>query len=281
MFGDSISYALRPMSTSTRSFRVSLTALLLALVSLAACSSEDSPSESGSAPAETELTVFAAASLTDAFGVIATDFEAANEGVTVTFNFGPSDGLASQIQSEGGADVFASASGTWMDAVEEDPGVIDRQNFVTNQLVVITPPDDPAGIETWQDIANPGVQLVLAAEGVPVGDYAVEVVTNAGIAEEALANVVSYEEDVAAVVGKITAGEADAAICYTSDVSEAAGNDVMAFPIPEDENVIATYPIAVVNGSDGGDVSTAFIAFVIGDGQATLEEYGFGPPPAS
>ncbi len=261
--------------------------LLIALCSLSlvlgACSSSDDDpdaSSSSAPPAEsTELTVFAASSLTAAFeDAIGPDFEAANEGTTVTFSFAASDSLAGQIQSEGTADVFASASGTWMDAVEEDPGVSDRTDFVTNKLVIITPPDNPAGITSIDDLANDGVQLVLAAEGVPVGDYARESLKSAGILADAEANVVSNEEDNASVVAKITEGEADAAIVYDSDVSAAAGNDVNAVEIPDDVNVLATYPIAVVTGSTNADLAAAFITYVTGpDGQATLETYGFGP----
>ena len=116
------------------------------------------------------------------------------------------------------------------------------------------------------------MQLVLAAEGVPVGDYAREALDNAGILDEALANVVSNEEDNASVVAKITAGEADAGIVYVSDVSEAAGNDVNAVEIPEDVNVIATYPIAVVEGAPNAELAQAFVAYVTGaEGQATLD----------
>lgn len=251
-------------------------ALLVGIVLVtAACSSSEA-----NAPAEgTELTVFAASSLTGAFeDAIGPDFEAANEGTTVTFNFAASDALAGQIQSEGTADVFASASGTWMDAVEDDPGVSDRTDFVTNELVIITPPDNPADITSIDDLANDRVQLVLAAEGVPVGDYARESLKNAGILADAEANVVSNEEDNASVVSKITSGEADAAIVYDSDVSAAAGNDVNAVEIPEDVNVLATYPIAVVTGSTNADLAAAFIAYMTGsEGQATLATYGFGP----
>ncbi|MGZ8572011.1 MAG: molybdate ABC transporter substrate-binding protein [Actinomycetota bacterium] len=260
-----------------------LTALTLALGLVAGCSSDSDPPPAGTTSSSVEaveLTVFAASSLTGAFEQIATDFEGANAGVTVTYNFGPSDGLAGQIQSEGTADVFASASGAWMDAVQEDPGVSDRTNFATNELVVVTPADNPAGIGTFEDIAATGVQLVLAAEGVPVGDYAREALENAGISEDALANVVSNEEDNASVVAKVVAGEADAAIVYTSDVSAAAGNDLVAVEIPEEVNVIAAYPIAVVTGADAGDASAAFVAYVLGDGQAVLQDYGFGPAPA-
>jgi molybdate transport system substrate-binding protein len=257
---------------------ISLTALTLVL---SACSSDDGSDGGGTTdPAETtELTVFAAASLTDAFSEeIGPAFEAANEGTTVVFNFAASDALAGQIQSEGTADVFASASGTWMDAVQDDPGVVDRTDFVQNRLVIITPPDNPPGIASIDDLADEGVQLVLAAEGVPVGDYSREALGNAGIAEEAEANVVSNEEDNAAVVAKIVGGEGDAAIVYESDISEAAANDVASVDIPDDINVIATYPIAVVEGAANAELGASFVDYVLSaDGQAALEAYGFQP----
>jgi molybdate transport system substrate-binding protein len=226
-----------------------------------------------------ELTVFAASSLSGAFEEIGTMFEDAHDGVTVVFNLGPSDGLAAQIASEGTADVFASASQTWMDAVADDPGVEDRAVFATNQLVIVTPPDDPAAVGSIEDLAAPGVQLVLAAEGVPAGDYAREALENAGIVDAALANVVSNEEDNAGVVAKITAGEADAAIVYASDVSAAAGNDLISFEIPDDVNVIATYPIATVAGTDQPALAAGFVDLVTSDeGQRILRTYGFVPP---
>ncbi len=243
----------------------------VAILSAAACSSGSDET--------TDLTVFAASSLTNAFtDEIGPAFEDANAGTTVVFNFAASDALAGQIQSEGTADVFASASGTWMDAVADDPGVTDRMDFVQNRLVIITPPDDPAGIASIEDLADDGVQLVLAAEGVPVGDYAREALGNAGIAEEAEANVVSNEEDNASVVAKIAAGEGDAGIVYASDISAAAGNEVTAVEIPDDVNVIATYPIGVPEGAPDAELAAAFIEYVTGaEGQATLEEYGFIP----
>jgi molybdate transport system substrate-binding protein len=260
-------------------------AALVVLLSLAgaACSGDSSPSASAGTPASsvgetTELIVFAASSLTAAFDEIGAAFQADNPAVTVTFNTGPSDSLAGQIQSEGTADVFASASGTWMDAVAKDPGVTDRADFAKNRLVLVTPADNPAGIRSLDDVAEPGVQLVLAAEGVPVGDYAREMLENAGIADAALANVVSNEEDAASVVAKVDAGEADAAVVYESDVSAAAGNELNAIEIPDDVNVIATYPIAVVNGSAHTELAIAFVQAVTdAEGQATLQRYGFDP----
>jgi molybdate transport system substrate-binding protein len=244
---------------------------LVTLPVLAGCGTGDPADDSS------ELTVFAASSLTAAFTErVGPAFEAEHEGVTVTFNFGPSDSLAGQIQSGGSTDVFASASGAWMDAVEDDPGVSGRTDFAQNRLVVITPPDNPAGIASIEDLAEEGVQLLLAAEGVPVGDYSREALANAGIAETAEANVVSNEEDNASVVAKIVAGEADAAIVYESDISAAAGNEVNAVEIPEDVNVIATYPIAVVGDAPNLELAAAFVDYVTGpDGQATLVGYGF------
>jgi len=197
--------------------------------------------------------------------------------VDVTFNFGSSTDLATQIASEGTADVFASASETAMDTVEQSPGVRDRRDFATNQLIIITPSDDPGGVSSLEDLAGPAIQLVLAAEGVPVGDYTREMLDTAGISNEVLANVVSNEPDDASVVAKVRSGEADAGIVYTSDI---AGSDVRAVTIPDEQNVVATYPIATVTGAAAGDVATAFVDHVTGsEGEATLASFGFGPPP--
>jgi len=251
-----------------------------ALVVATACSSNGSSSAAPSASSSsttTELTVFAASSLTAAFTQIGSDFETANPGVHVTFNFGSSTDLAAQIASEGTADVFASASETAMDAAAADPGVADRTDFATNQLVIITPPDDPANIGSVEDLANEGVQVVLAAEGVPVGDYAREMLDSAGVSTEVLANVVSNEPDDAAVVAKVASGEADAGVVYLSDIAAA---DVGSVAVPEDINVIATYPIAVVTAAPQPDLATSFETFVTGgQGQATLTSFGFGPAP--
>lgn len=252
--------------------------VLLTMV-LAACSSTTTSSGSAdAAPEPTDLTVFAASSLTTAFTQMGSDFEAADPGVHVTFNFGSSTDLATQIGSEGTADVFASASGTAMDTLQSAPGVTDRTNFATNRLVIITPPDNPAGVTSVNDLTRSGVKLVLAAEGVPVGDYAREALTSAGILAQATANVVSNEDDDASVVAKVTSGDADAAIVYTSDVAS-AGDTVRSVAIPSAVNVVATYPIAVVGGSAYPDQAKAFLDDVVGPtGQATLATFGFGPP---
>ena len=187
-------------------------------MALSACASDEpsatsgSPGASSTAPAQ-ELTVFAAASLTESFDEIGAAFESANPGTTVTFNYGGSEALATAINEQGGADVFASASPKWMDEVADNgPGVSDRSDFAKNRLIVIVPADNPAGIASIEDLGNPGVKLVLAAPEVPVGTYARQALDNAGVLEDAEANVVSNAEDVKAVVQTVVAGEADAGI---------------------------------------------------------------------
>ncbi|MGA9162656.1 MAG: molybdate ABC transporter substrate-binding protein [Actinomycetota bacterium] len=260
-------------------------AALIALISLVlpACSQDPSNATSGATGSEhegTDLIVSAASSLTGAFGEIGDAFEAANPGTTVTFNFGPSDGLAGQIDEGAPVDVFASASPTWMDSVQDDgPGVTDRADFTQNRLAIIVPVDNPAAIENLDDLTEDHVQLVLAAEGVPAGDYARRILRNAGISRAALANVVSNEEDVKAVITKLISGDADAGIGYVTDVTPDLADRITLIPIPDTVNVIATYPIAIVNGSQEADLAQRFVNYVLGEGQQTLAEYGFLPPP--
>ena len=245
---------------------------------LAACGDPEDGNRTGNPSEQHELTVSAAASLTDAFTDIGAAFEETESGVTVLFNFGPSDGLAGQINGGAPVDVFASASPTWMDAVQDEgPGVGGRTDFARNELAIVVPADNPAGIEGIDDLAEDGVQLVLAAEGVPAGDYAREILANAGIAEAALANVVSNEEDVRLVLTKIISGDADAGIVYVTDVTADVAHQVSLIEIPDDVNVIATYPIAVVTGSQEADLAQRFVDFVLGDGQQTLADHGFLP----
>jgi molybdate transport system substrate-binding protein len=156
--------------------------------------------------------------------------------------------------------------------------VTDRADFARNRLAIIVPVDNPAGIENLDDLTEDRVQLVLAAEGVPAGDYAREMLDEAGISEAALANVVSNEEDVRAVITKLIVGDADAGIGYVTDVTPAVSDRVALIPIPDRVNVVSTYPIAVLNGTQEADLAKDFVDFVLGDGQRTLARYGFLPP---
>lgn len=237
------------------------------------------PACGGSGSERSEITVLAAASLTGAFTEMGAAFERDDPNVTVRFSFGPSDGLATQLLEGAPADVFAPASPKYMDQVQSGgPGVTGRADFARNKLAVVVPSENPAHIASLDDLARPGVKLVLAAVGVPAGDYAREILANAGIQKQALANVVSNEEDVKGVVQKVLLGEADAGIVYLTDVTPDISADVQAIAIPDGVNVIAAYPIAVIDGSDHTSAAEAFVRFVTGPGQATLRSFGFLAP---
>ena len=230
------------------------------------------------------LTVFAADSLTDAFDEIGKSFEAAHPGVTVTFNFGGSQTLRTQIEQGAQADVFASANAKEMDALVADKlvGENTAQIFLTNQLVVIMPVSNPAGLKTLADLSKPGLKLVLAAKEVPVGNYALQsldkldAALGAGFKDKVLVNVVSYENDVKQVVAKVQLGEADGGIVYLSD--SVAAPDLQKIEIPAENNVVAKYPIAALSASPNTGLAQDFIAYVLSsDGQAILQKWGFLP----
>jgi molybdate transport system substrate-binding protein len=257
---------------------------LLILFLLAACRSVP-PAE---ATHPVTLHVFAAASLTEAFTEIGKQFEAQNDGVTVVFNFASSSQLAQQLNEGAPGDVFASANGKHMDVAVEGGRVAEgsAQKFVTNWLVVIYPAANPAGLRTLQDLNKPGLRIVLAAADVPVGGYSIEfldkTVQDAAFAptfkDEVLANVVSYEQNVKAVLAKVALGEADAGIVYTSDISGENASQVGQLKIPDALNVIASYPLAALTDSANPDVAAAFVAFVRSpEGQNILADYGFIP----
>ena len=233
-----------------------------------------------------ELTIFAAASSTGAFGEMETALEGAVEGLDVTLNLAGSQALATQLEEGAEADVFASANQTQMTvAVEAGRIVGEPVPFVSNFLTIVVPADNPAGVTGPADLGRDGLSVVLALPEVPVGGYSREAVClmaqdeathGPDFAARVAANVVSEEEDVRDVLTRVALGEADAGIVYRSD---AAGNaDVTEILIPDGVNVRATYPIAAVEGGDQ-DLAAAFIAYVLGaDGQATLGAYGFRPP---
>jgi molybdate transport system substrate-binding protein len=230
------------------------------------------------------LTVFAAASLTDAFTQIGAEFESTHPGVTVVFNFAGSQALRTQLEQGAAADVFASASQAEMEALIAAGLVAPdaAQTFLTNRLLAILPAGNPAGIETLQDLARPGVKLVLAAEEVPAGKYARRVLENLdslygpGYAQAVLSNAVSLEENVRLVLTKVELGEADAGIVYVSDVVNAPG--LSSLPIPDEYNLTATYPIAALAAAPEPDLAAEFLAAVFSPrGQAVLQAWGFTP----
>ncbi|MGH3037584.1 MAG: molybdate ABC transporter substrate-binding protein [Gaiellaceae bacterium] len=238
-------------------------ALLAAVVVTASCGGSD-----GAGSDLEGVTVFGAASLTEVFQELAPN---------VTFNFAGSDELATQIREGAPADVYAAASPRYPDELFEEGLIEEPQIFATNRLVLIVPADNPAGIESVNDLTADGVELVVGAEGVPIGDYTRTVLETMGLTG-VLEHVVSNEEDVKGVVGKITSGAADAGFVYVTDAT-AAGNDVEAIELPEEAQAVVEYPIAVVADAANADAARAFVELVLGeDGQRALADAGFGPP---
>lgn len=239
-------------------------------------------------PLSGKFTVFAASSLTESFKAIGAAFQQGNPGVTVEFNFGASSALATQIDQGAPADVFASADAANMDKVAAK-ALIDGAPvaFARNTPVIVVPAENRAKIEAPRDLAKPGVKIVLAAADVPIGNYARQVIDRltadpaygAAFKDATLRNVVSNEANVRAVLTKIELGEADAGIVYRTDAA-VSGAKVRTVALPDAANVIATYPIAVVQAARQAEAARAFVAFVrSAEGQRLLRTAGFDPAP--
>ncbi len=231
------------------------------------------------------LTVLAASSLTDAFGELAKTFEERNPGTEVRASFESSSTLLTQIQQGAPADVFASDSEEEMDAAAEDGLVAgEPQVFVKNREVVMVPEENPAGIRTLRDVARPGTKLVLAEEGVPAADYALEILGKAdaeygeGFKEDVLSNVVSREADVRASVNRVAVGDADATFGYASDFTPDVRDRVGVVPIPQKLNIVATYPIAALKDAESPELAREWVELVTGEeGQRVLRRWNFEP----
>jgi molybdate transport system substrate-binding protein len=249
-------------------------ALLLAgTLLVAACGGQEPP---GGAPASAgEIKVFAAASLTAAFTEFGRRFTAVSGGTRVTFNFAGSQALATQIRQGAPADVFASADVPNMEKVKNLTG--DPKAFAGNRLQIVVERGNPKGIGGLGDLARTDLKVVLAAEEVPAGRYADQVLDRAGVR----VSPVSREDSVKAVVTKVSLGEADAGIVYATDV-RAGGDEVQGVAIPTGQNVTATYPIATVKASRAPDEAQAFLDLVLSDqGRQVLADHGFLPPPTT
>lgn len=221
-----------------------------------------------------DLTVFAAASLTGAFEQIGEDFEAANPGASVTFNFGASSTLAQQVVAGAPADVFAAASPATMKLVVDAGDASSPTVFVRNRLQIAVPADNPGGVTGLADFAEPELTLALCAVEVPCGAAAAEVFMSSGIT----AAPDTLEQDVKAALGKVTLGEVDAAIVYRTDVL-AAGDDVQGIPFPEADGAVNDYPVVALAEAPNGTAAEAFVAYVLSpEGQRVLTDAGFDHP---
>jgi molybdate transport system substrate-binding protein len=257
--------------------------LLPLLAGLAACGddatttdvADQATASTGPGAPRGDITVFAAASLSDAFGEVGTAFEEANPGTTVTFNFGASSALATQIGEGAPADVFAPADTTQMDEVVESGATGQRpQPFATNVLQIAVPAGNPGGVTGLADFAEDDLLIGLCAEEVPCGRFGRQVLTQAAVTPA----VDTDETDVRALLTKLEAGELDAGIVYRTDVLAADGS-VEGVDIPADQNVVASYPIAALGESEAPGVARAFVDFVLSaDGLELLQRFGFRAP---
>ena len=271
--------------------RFGSTAVAFALLTLVvSCKGEGKTGENGgkgravetSAP-RGELLVFAAASLTDVFSVLAEDFEREYPGVKVSLNFAGSQSLRTQIENGAQPQVFASANAQHMETLRSKKLVGEPAAFARNEMVIVVPAGNPSKIESLADLPK-AERLVLAGEAVPAGRYAEKVLENAraslgaDFAERVKKKLVSRENHVRQSLQKVALGEADAAMVYATDAASARAK-VEVVRISPPHNVVATYPIAVVTGSPRAALGQLFVDFVRSEaGGEKLEEFGFGTP---
>jgi molybdate transport system substrate-binding protein len=231
-------------------------ALLLALV--VGCGGGD----------DERLTVFAAASLTEVFERLDDD---------ARFNFAGSDELATQLREGAEADLYAAASPRYPEELHREGLLEQPRVFATNRLVLVVPRANPAEIASLADVDRDGVKLVVAAEGVPIGDYTRTVLENAR-RTDILARAVSEEEDVRGVLGKVALAEADAGFVYATDARAAEG-DVRAIELPASIQARVEYPIALVREADDAEEAREFVSGLFSrEGRRLLRQAGFGLP---
>jgi molybdate transport system substrate-binding protein len=251
-----------------------LVALLAGAVLIAGCSSTHAADTVSPGSVHGSVTVLAAASLTEAFGTLAKQFEAAHPGVTVKLSFGASSALAQQINGGAPADVFASAAVKNMQQVISAGGATASTNFVKNVMEIAVPPSNPAGIVQLSDLAKPGVKVALCQAQVPCGATARQVFSNAGVQVKP----VTEEADVKSTLTKVETNEVDAGVVYVTDV-RSAGSRVTGIPIPDSVNASTEYPIAALSKAANPRVARAFVDYVLSDdGQAVLSAAGFEKP---
>ncbi|MDT5078922.1 MAG: molybdate transport system substrate-binding protein [Mycobacterium sp.] len=255
---------------------------LLAVGLLSGCgsSTDSSKSSSSGAPAMTgpsgaSLMVFAAASLKQSFTQIGEQFKTDNPGAAVEFNFAGSSDLVTQLTQGATADVFASADTKNMDkAIQANLVAGTPVNFASNVLTIAVAPGNPKGIKTFQDLAQPGLNVVVCAPQVPCGSAATKIEQATGVK---LAPV-SEESSVTDVLGKVSTGQADAGLVYVTDV-EGSGGKVTGIDFPESSQAVNTYPIAALKDSGNADLANKFVSYVTGEaGQKVLNQAGFSKP---
>ncbi|HLY33832.1 MAG TPA: molybdate ABC transporter substrate-binding protein [Jatrophihabitantaceae bacterium] len=248
-------------------------------LTVTACSSSKVIAAGGSSSSTSSalggtITVFAAASLTEAFTSLGHAFETAHPGTHVTFDFGASSALALQINQGATADVFASAAPKNMQQVITAGGATTSSDFATNVMEIAVPPANPAHIASVADLARSGVKVALCQPQVPCGSTAAQVFANARVS----VHPVTLEQDVKATLTKVELGEVDAGVVYVTDV-RAAGTKVRGVPIAAAVNASTAYPIAALTHTRNSALAQAFVGFVLSAaGRAVLLADGFQAP---
>ena len=243
-------------------------------VMAALCSSCGTSAPAGSQALSGTITVFAASSLNASYTAIGKAFQTLHPGTTVTFTFGGSSMLVSQIQQGAIGDVFASADQPNMQKLI-DAGLTAESPivFARNNLEIVVGKGNPKHITSLSDLGRSGLVVVLCAPAVPCGRYAAQAMQKAGVSVRPA----SQEADVKAVLSKVALGEADAGIVYVTDV-KAAGTAVEGVAIPAALNVVAEYPIVILKDSQNRALARAFISYILTDGRRILAGYGFTNP---
>jgi molybdate transport system substrate-binding protein len=254
-----------------------LAVLAVLALGIGACGSSTSTSAAASSSPSAftgSITVFAAASLTESFSDAAKMLEANNPGFMVTYSFAGSQQLVTNIQNGAPADGIATADLSTMQKLTS-AGLVDTPKvFARNTLEIAVAKGNPKNIMGLADLANPAISVVLADPSVPVGKFSREALAKAGVSVTPKSN----ELDVKSTLQKVESGDADAAIVYTTDIM-AASDKVDGVVIPENQNVIAVYPIAVVKASQNQAAAAAFVqSAVSGDVQQALLKRGFKAP---
>ncbi|MDI2128877.1 molybdate ABC transporter substrate-binding protein [Yinghuangia seranimata] len=269
---------------SLRTAAAPIAAAAAATLLLAACGSDDkndakkdaatsaAPGTGSQAPADkpaSTITVLAAASLTAAFNDAGAAYTKNHKDQNVKFSFAGSQELAAQVKQGAPADLIATADTKTMDGLAAQ--VVNPQVFAKNRLAIVVAPGNPKKINGLADLAKSDVTTVLAGPTVPVGRYARDALTKAGVEVKPK----SEETDVKAVLTRVRMGEADAGIVYTTDI-KSAGDAVASVDIPDNVNVVATYPVAVIKDSKQTDAANAFAAWLLTpEAQDILKKYGF------
>ena len=268
------------------SHRLAITALtFVSAASLVACGgasdSTNSAAPATAASADTaitgEVTVFAAASLQDAFKTLAASFQNAHPGVRITFDFQGSQDLVTALDGGASADILATANNSTMTDAASKGLVGEQTEFATNVLTLIVPAGNPAGVTGINDGSLDKADLVVCAPEVPCGEATQKLAAELGVT----LNPVSEEQKVTDVRGKVESGEAQAGIVYTTDAAKAS-DKVEAIALPPN-SVINHYPIALTKSAANSQAAQAFIDYILSpEGQKVLQDtYGFGAPGGS